>query len=102
MFKNDRRFTYPEVAGLENNLFVDFTRLQENGITESQVVEIISNNRSITWEMLPTELLNSPNVLRALLPNLPFTALLRFLNRLSAADVLKPLSGRTTCRQPVD
>ena len=93
VFKNDRRFTYPEVAGLENNLFVDFTRLQENGITESQVVEIISNNRSITWEMLPTELLNSPNVLRALLPNLPFTALLRFLNRLSAADVLKPLSA---------
>ena len=46
----------------------------------------------LTWEMLPTESLTSPDVWRALLPHMPATALLRNLGRLSRLEVLKPLS----------
>jgi 60 kDa SS-A/Ro ribonucleoprotein len=48
------------------------------------VVDIIKNNKEITWEFLPNEALADPQVWSALLPNLPMTALLRNLGRLSA------------------
>ncbi|GIK98783.1 MAG: 60 kDa SS-A/Ro ribonucleoprotein [Alphaproteobacteria bacterium] len=43
-------------------------------------------------EAVPTELLNSPAVWRALLPDMPMTALLRALAKLSATGVLAPRS----------
>ena len=44
-------------------------------------VELIKGNEKVTWEMVPTEKLNSKEVLLALLPGMPFTAMLRNLNR---------------------
>jgi len=54
------------------------------------VIEIINRNRSITWEMIPTVWLAYPEVWKALLPNLPFTALLRNLGRMTANKALFP------------
>jgi len=44
------------------------------------------------WEGIPTEHLGKPEVWRKLLPNLPMTALLRNLARMTASGALKPLS----------
>jgi 60 kDa SS-A/Ro ribonucleoprotein len=50
-----------------------------------KLAQLIGNNPDLTWEMLPTEMLNNKDVLLALLPNMPLTALLRNLNRFTAA-----------------
>lgn len=50
----------------------------------------------LTWEMLPTEALNSKEVWEALLEgNLPLGALLRQLPRLTRLGVIAPLGGST-------
>lgn len=46
------------------------------------LVEVIREHR-LTWEMVPNKQLNNPEVLKALLENMPTTALLRNLNRFS-------------------
>lgn len=53
--------------------------------------KIISDFR-LPRELVPTELLTSPAVWEALLPNLGYTALLRNLGNLSKCGLLKPLS----------
>lgn len=45
-----------------------------------------------TFEMLPTEWLAKPEVWRALLDNMPMTAMLRNLGRMTANGALKPLA----------
>ena len=51
---------------------------------------IIEHN--LTWEMLPTESLRDVEIWRAMFPNMPATALLRNLGRLTRLDLIKPLS----------
>jgi len=46
----------------------------------------------LTWEMLPTEALAHKEVWTALLPNMPATALVRNLGRMTANGTLTPLS----------
>lgn len=46
-----------------------------------------------TFEMLPTEWLAKPEVWRALLPNMPMTAMMRNLGRMTANGALKPLAS---------
>ena len=72
----------------------DFEVLRSETDVE-KVVAMIAANRSLTWEMIPTEMLGQSQVWKALLPNLPFTALLRNLARLTANQTLKPLSDET-------
>ncbi len=55
---------------------------------------LIAEHR-LPHEAVPTELLNSPAAWRALLPDMPMTALLRALAKLSAVGVLAPLSEAT-------
>lgn len=59
---------------------------------EQAVTRAIADYR-LTWEMVPPERLTSPRVWEALLPNLPYRALLRNLGRMGAIGLLKPLSG---------
>ncbi len=47
---------------------------------------------SLPHEVVPKEYANDPDVWKCLLPNLPLHATLRVLNRLTAYDVIKPLS----------
>lgn len=42
---------------------------------------------SLTWEMIPTEMLNKPEVLEALLYKMPMTAMMRNLNRFATAGL---------------
>ena len=62
--------------------------------TVKEVIKIIEEN-NVTWEFVPSEWLGSPEVWEALLPKLPFTALVRNLARMSASGVLSPFSGNT-------
>jgi len=60
----------------------EFDMLQRS-TSESEVIDIITRSH-LPWECVPTNFLKSANVWKALLPNLPLTALVRNLGRLSA------------------
>lgn len=46
----------------------------------------------LPWEAVPTQFLKSPHVWKALLPDMPLTAMTRNLGRLTNLEVLKPFS----------
>lgn len=56
-----------------------------------QLVALIEEHR-LPWECVPSDKLNDPLVLEALLPHMPLGALVRNLNRYTIAGVFKPLS----------
>lgn len=56
------------------------------------VVRFIGANSNLSWEMIPTKFLGEARVWEALLPNLPMTALLRNLARMTANGLIAPLS----------
>lgn len=59
-------------------------------------VRLIEANRSLSWEMLPSEALAEAQVWEALIgAGLPLGALLRNLGRLTSLGVLKPMGGIT-------
>lgn len=55
--------------------------------TEKEVIDLIGKHK-LTWEFVPKEWTGSRDVWDALLPNLPMTALLRNLGRMSANGLL--------------
>jgi len=62
---------------------------------EKNIISIIQEYK-LPWEAIPTEFLGSSNVWNELLPNLPMTALLRNLGRLTANGTLKHLSKNSS------
>jgi 60 kDa SS-A/Ro ribonucleoprotein len=59
-------------------------------------VRLIGENRSLSWEMLPSEALADADVWSALINSgLPLGALLRNLGRLTSLGVLKPMGTET-------
>lgn len=72
-------------------LIQDFERVQ-NADTDREVVSILQDNESLPWETIPTQFLKSPRVWEALLPNLPMTAMIRNLGRMSSIELLQPMS----------
>lgn len=80
------------VEGDLPELTTDFIRLQ-NATTKGAVVACLRNNRSLTHEMIPTQWLGEPEIWEALLPNMPITALIRNLGRMTANGLIKPLSA---------
>ena len=60
--------------------------------SEKEVVDLVEKYE-LPHELVPKEYGNSPAVWRALLPNMPMTATLRTLNRLTSYGVIKPLSS---------
>jgi 60 kDa SS-A/Ro ribonucleoprotein len=56
-----------------------------------QLIKLITEWH-LPWEVLPSEKLNDPDVLRALLPSMGIGALVRNLNRLTISGAMKPLS----------
>jgi len=71
----------------EHPLVEAFIKLREAS-TEDEVVKIIESY-PVTWEFVPSHFLKSAKVWRALLPHLPYTALLRNLGRLTSLGVLE-------------
>ncbi len=59
------------------------------------IVQIINANSSLSWEMIPSNFLGEAKVWEALLPNLPMTALIRNLARMTANGLITPLSDAT-------
>lgn len=57
----------------------------------SELLPIISENK-LPWEALPTWALKSVDVYKALLPDMPMTALIRQLGKLTSIGVLSPMS----------
>ena len=66
-------------------LIATFERLPK--LADKELVAEILNSR-LPWEAVPTEKLTNPDVWLALLPNLPMTALLRNLGRMSAIGAI--------------
>lgn len=88
--------TYSQISSnLLPQVVKDFEAIQVETDIE-KVVAMIASNRSLTWEMIPTEMLGQAQVWKALLPNLPFTAMLRNLARMTANGTLKPLADETS------
>lgn len=65
--------------------------LAQSAQTDQEAIQAIQNYK-LTWEMLPTQFLKSPQVWDVLLPNLPMTALIRNLGRMTSIGLLKPMS----------
>lgn len=63
----------------------------DKATTEKEIVNLI-NDTKLPWEAIPTQWLGSKEVWKALLPNLPLTALIRNLGRMTANETLVPLS----------
>lgn len=57
------------------------------------VLGVLRDNPNLPREAIPTEFLNSPDVWEAMLPNMPATALIRNLGKLSSIGLTKPLSA---------
>jgi len=53
------------------------------------------NDEGLVREHIPTERLNEPTIWEALLENMPITALMRNLNKLTSTGVVAPLSAGT-------
>jgi len=92
----ERNSLYAWIVGKEHGelpaLVQDFERLQA-AASEKDVIAILNGNRSLSWEMIPTEHLGSAKVWEALLPNLPMTAMIRNLSRMTMNGLLSPMSS---------
>jgi 60 kDa SS-A/Ro ribonucleoprotein len=86
--KNDK---LPEIVPDELAILEGANRIK-SAKTEKEVVALVTKYQ-LPHELVPKEFGNSPAVWRALLPNMPITATLRTLNRLTAYGVLQPLSS---------
>lgn len=87
-----RWVTHDEVQDDLPSLVQDFVVLQQAKEVK-EVVRLIGANPNLSWEMIPTEFLGEAQVWEALLPNLPMTALLRNLARMTANGLIAPLSA---------
>lgn len=70
-----------EGLNVDNELIQTFTMAQS--VKEGKDLISLINAGGLTWEMIPTELLNDKSVLEALLNFMPLTALIRNVNRYS-------------------
>lgn len=86
--------THGEVVDDAPKLIHDFTKLQIS-TEKREVIGIISENKDVTWEMIPTQFLALPETWDALLPTLPMTAMIRNLGRMTANGLLVPMSKAT-------
>lgn len=73
------------------NSFLSLQNEKDLSKLEKLAVSCIKEYR-FTWEMIPSEILNSKKVWEALVVDMPMTALIRNLGKLSTLDVLKELS----------
>jgi 60 kDa SS-A/Ro ribonucleoprotein len=66
----------------KGNALVNAFETAQKTTNEKKLIGLIKEFR-LTWEMIPNSNLNKPEVLKALLENMPLNALLRNLNRFS-------------------
>jgi 60 kDa SS-A/Ro ribonucleoprotein len=78
-----------ETAGLPSRLRA---HIQLQTTTDVKSAAALIREERLTWESVPTELLKSPTIWEALLENMPMTALIRNLGRMTSIGLIKPLS----------
>lgn len=61
--------------------------------SEEEVVNLVTNYK-LTWEFVPSQWLGSRKVWEVLLPNLPITAMMRNVNKLTSSGVLESQENR--------
>lgn len=66
----------------KGNALVNAFETAQKTTNDKKLITLIKEYR-LTWEMIPNSNLNKPEILKALLENMPLTALLRNLNRFS-------------------
>jgi 60 kDa SS-A/Ro ribonucleoprotein len=71
----------------DKSRYLEALQLIKEDISKEKLVSLIVENK-LPREVIPTEKLNNPAVWEALLNNMPITALLRTLNRLTVSGVL--------------
>lgn len=64
-----------------------FEKLQAGGLSPDEIAALVKEHR-LTHEQVPNDVLNQPETLKALLPEMPLTALIRNLRRLTIGGVL--------------
>jgi 60 kDa SS-A/Ro ribonucleoprotein len=79
-------------AGLDT-LLQAHDEIHETGVKPKRVAEVVEMFR-LPWEALPSEALSHTEVWNALLPTLPFGALVRNLGRMTANGTIKQMSGQ--------
>lgn len=94
-------FAYSIGKTFDNSLFnplVNAFEAAQKCTETSQVTDLIEliENHGLTWEMVPTSMLNNKEVLLALLEDMPMTALLRNLNRMTKAGLFESNLSSTT------
>lgn len=60
--------------------------------TAKQALKIIQKHPKVPFEAIPTQFLKEPAIWEALLPNMPMTAMIRNLGRMTALGLIAPLS----------
>ena len=79
----------------QNNLFLVALEKALKTTNAEELATLIKEN-NLTWEMVPTEMLNNKIILEALIDKMPINALLRNLNRFSVAGMFESnVSART-------
>lgn len=68
--------------------------IKQPEVTIAQACKIIVDNK-LTFEMIPTQMLKSPEVWEALLPTMGTTAMMRNLGRMSSIGLIAPNSAAT-------
>lgn len=77
-----------------SKLIEAFDKAQDPKMSTPDLAKLIFTEK-LTWEMVPTDRLNKPDVLAALLAHMPITALVRNLNRFSRAGMTEGYSVTT-------
>lgn len=82
-----------EVFEAEDSAFIPdiiktFVRLQSMASDPAGVAATILENKSVTWEMIPTDVSNDLRVQKALLRDMPMTATIRNLAKYTATGLL--------------
>lgn len=65
----------------------------EKAETAKEVISILKDTPGLPWEAIPSQFLAEAAIWEALLPNLPMTAMIRNLGRLTSNTVIAPLSS---------
>lgn len=86
--RGDKTFSY--LSGQLPEYLQAFDELQKTD-SKARVIELIDSQR-FTHEMLPSQWLNDQTVWEALLPDMPLGALVRNLGKLTAIELVKPMS----------
>ena len=101
--KSTEGLIHPQINAFE---FMQDKELDWTGTSLTYILDTIKTV-GMTWEMIPTERLNNTEVLKAILDEMPYTALLRNLNRYSynnLTDGMTPIVA-TICaklRNPIN